>query len=40
VERVAAASGFASPFHFNRVFRARYGTPPGAYRTTGPMVGA
>lgn len=32
VERVAAASGFASPFHFNRVFRARYGTPPGAYR--------
>lgn len=39
VERVAAASGFASPFHFNRVFRARYGTPPGAYRATGPMVG-
>ncbi|WP_280864715.1 helix-turn-helix domain-containing protein [Streptomyces sp. SAI-127] len=39
VERVAAASGFASPFHFNRVFRARYGTPPGAYRTTVPMVG-
>jgi len=39
VERVAAASGFASPFHFNRVFRARYGTPPGAYRSTGPMVG-
>ncbi|MFD8232476.1 helix-turn-helix domain-containing protein [Streptomyces sp. NPDC059696] len=32
VERVAAASGFASPFHFNRVFRARYGEPPGAYR--------
>ncbi|GAB2872345.1 hypothetical protein GCM10027074_45050 [Streptomyces deserti] len=32
VERVAAASGFASPFHFNRAFRARYGTPPGAYR--------
>ncbi|WP_406171225.1 helix-turn-helix domain-containing protein [Streptomyces canus] len=39
VERVAAASGFASPFHFNRVFRARYGTPPGVYRTAGPMVG-
>jgi len=37
VERVAAASGFASPFHFNRVFRARYGVPPGAYRA-GPMV--
>ncbi|WP_432118175.1 helix-turn-helix domain-containing protein [Streptomyces sp. bgisy032] len=33
VERVAAASGFASPFHFNRVFRERYGAPPGAYRT-------
>ncbi|MFI0538195.1 helix-turn-helix domain-containing protein [Streptomyces sp. WSLK1-3] len=39
VERVAAASGFASPFHFNRVFRDRYGTPPGAYRAAGPMVG-
>ncbi|MFE3850124.1 helix-turn-helix domain-containing protein [Streptomyces griseorubiginosus] len=36
VERVAAASGFASPFHFNRVFRERYGTPPGAYRAAGP----
>ncbi|UXY18052.1 helix-turn-helix domain-containing protein [Streptomyces cynarae] len=32
VERVAAASGFGSPFHFNRLFRRRYGTPPGAYR--------
>ncbi|MEU9875675.1 helix-turn-helix domain-containing protein [Streptomyces phaeochromogenes] len=32
VERVAAASGFGSPFHFNRVFRQRYGAPPGAYR--------
>ncbi|MEV0225667.1 helix-turn-helix domain-containing protein [Streptomyces sp. NPDC050704] len=32
VERVAAASGFASPFHFNRVFRQRYGAPPGVYR--------
>ncbi|MFC8143363.1 helix-turn-helix domain-containing protein [Streptomyces paradoxus] len=32
-ERVAAASGFASPFHFNRAFRERYGAPPGAYRT-------
>jgi AraC family transcriptional regulator of arabinose operon len=39
VERVAAASGFASPFHFNRVFRERYGMPPGAYRASGPMVG-
>lgn len=39
VERVAAASGFASPFHFNRVFRDRYGTPPGVYRAVGPMVG-
>ena len=33
VERVAAASGFTSPFHFNRAFRERYGAPPGAYRT-------
>jgi AraC family transcriptional regulator of arabinose operon len=33
VERVAAASGFSSPFHFNRLFRRRYGTPPGAYRS-------
>ncbi|MER5665877.1 helix-turn-helix transcriptional regulator, partial [Streptomyces mirabilis] len=32
VERVAAASGFTSAFHFSRVFRQRYGTPPGAYR--------
>ncbi|QOV40581.1 helix-turn-helix domain-containing protein [Streptomyces ferrugineus] len=39
VERVAAASGFASPYHFNRVFRERYGTPPGTYRSVGPMVG-
>ncbi|MFJ4523367.1 hypothetical protein ACIP4Y_20815 [Streptomyces sp. NPDC088810] len=30
VLRVAAASGF--PSHFSRVFRARYGVPPGAYR--------
>lgn len=39
VERVAAASGFVSPFHFNRVFRERYGMPPGAYRARGSMVG-
>jgi AraC family transcriptional regulator, arabinose operon regulatory protein len=32
VARVAAASGFASPFHFSRLFRRRYGVPPGAYR--------
>jgi AraC family transcriptional regulator of arabinose operon len=34
VDRVATASGFASPFHFNRVFRERYGMPPGAYRAS------
>lgn len=38
VERVAAASGFASPCHFNRVFRERYGLPPGAYRSNGPTI--
>ncbi|PBC59675.1 hypothetical protein BKI49_33445 [Streptomyces sp. Tue6028] len=32
VGRVAATSGFTSAFHFNRVFRQRYGMPPGAYR--------
>ncbi len=31
-ERVAAASGFASAFHFSRAFRERYGVPPGEYR--------
>ncbi|MGW2382320.1 helix-turn-helix domain-containing protein [Streptomyces sp. NPDC001658] len=39
VERIAAASGFASPFHFNRVFREHHGLPPGAYRTHCSMVG-
>ncbi|MFC8343032.1 helix-turn-helix domain-containing protein [Streptomyces sp. NPDC057280] len=38
VERVATASGFVSPFHFHRVFRERFGMPPGAYRSRGPMV--
>ncbi|MBQ0851697.1 helix-turn-helix domain-containing protein [Streptomyces sp. BH-SS-21] len=32
VERIAVAAGFTSPFHFSRVFRQRYGAPPGAYR--------
>jgi AraC family transcriptional regulator of arabinose operon len=40
VERVAAASGFVSPCHFSRVFRERYGAPPGAYRARASMVGA
>ncbi|MEV5608282.1 helix-turn-helix domain-containing protein [Streptomyces sp. NPDC052225] len=34
VDRVAAASGFASPFHFSRAFRTRYGMPPATYRRT------
>lgn len=32
VGRVAAVSGFASPFHFSRVFRREYGIPPREYR--------
>jgi AraC family transcriptional regulator of arabinose operon len=32
VDRVASACGFASAFHFSRLFRARFGVPPGAYR--------
>lgn len=33
VEAIATASGFASPFHFSRVFRDRFGAPPAGYRT-------
>ncbi|MCX4648893.1 MULTISPECIES: helix-turn-helix domain-containing protein [unclassified Streptomyces] len=33
VAQVAAASGFAGPFHFSHAFRGRYGTPPKAYRS-------
>jgi AraC-like DNA-binding protein len=29
---IGARWGFASPAHFNRVFREAYGLPPGAYR--------
>ncbi|WP_020575241.1 helix-turn-helix domain-containing protein [Actinopolymorpha alba] len=29
---VAASAGFGSAFHFSRIFRARFGVPPGAYR--------
>lgn len=32
VERVAAAAGFSGPSHFSRLFRARFGAPPGAFR--------
>ncbi|MEV4217466.1 AraC family transcriptional regulator [Nonomuraea sp. NPDC049725] len=32
VGRVAAASGFVSPFHFSRAFRREHGVPPRAYR--------
>lgn len=31
VKDVAAACGFASPFHFSRVYRARFGHPPSAH---------
>ncbi|MFD2079537.1 AraC family transcriptional regulator [Actinopolymorpha cephalotaxi] len=34
VGSVAAASGFVSAFHFSRVFRERFGVPPGDYRQT------
>jgi AraC family transcriptional regulator of arabinose operon len=33
VASVAVASGFASPFHFSRLFRDRFGVPPTSYRT-------
>lgn len=39
VHRIAAASGFVSSHHFHRVFRERFGMPPGAYRSGAPMVG-
>jgi AraC family transcriptional regulator of arabinose operon len=32
VGRVARAAGFASPFHFSRAFRSRYGIAPSGYR--------
>ncbi|MGP3769220.1 helix-turn-helix domain-containing protein [Streptomyces sp. SDT5-1] len=33
IAQVARASGFASPFHFSRAFRERFGVPPSAYRS-------
>lgn len=36
VAQVARASGFASPFHFSRSFRAHFALAPTAYRTTQP----
>ncbi|MGH7020188.1 MAG: helix-turn-helix transcriptional regulator, partial [Brevundimonas sp.] len=35
VAQVAYAVGFASLSHFSRLFKARFGTPPTAYRRTG-----
>ncbi|AJE81348.1 arabinose operon regulatory protein [Streptomyces albus] len=32
IGQVAAASGFVSPFHFSRAFRAHYGVPPRQFR--------
>ncbi len=35
LERVARAAGFCDAFHLSKVFRARYGTPPGRMRSHG-----
>lgn len=35
VTQVAHAAGFASPFHFSRVFAAEWGTAPSRYRAAG-----
>ncbi|MHB9756396.1 helix-turn-helix domain-containing protein [Streptomyces sp. BYX5S] len=32
IGQIARASGFASPFHFSRAFRERFGVPPSVYR--------
>ncbi|MGW0227306.1 helix-turn-helix domain-containing protein [Actinopolymorpha singaporensis] len=40
VGSVAAASGFVSAFHFSRVFRERFGVPPGGYRQNSRAVGS
>lgn len=32
IGQVARSSGFASPFHFSRAFRERFGVPPSVYR--------
>ncbi|WP_336214289.1 helix-turn-helix transcriptional regulator [Nonomuraea sp. LPB2021202275-12-8] len=39
IGRVAAASGFVSPFHFSRAFRREYGVPPRDYRARGRIGG-
>ncbi|WP_306321948.1 MULTISPECIES: helix-turn-helix domain-containing protein [unclassified Streptomyces] len=36
VGQIARASGFASPFHFSRAFRERFGVPPTVYRGGDP----
>jgi AraC family transcriptional regulator, arabinose operon regulatory protein len=36
VGEVARASGFVSPYHFSRSFRAEFGLPPTTYRRQGP----
>ena len=33
--QIAYATGFSSPSHFSRAFRAAHGAPPGAWRTSG-----
>ncbi|MFI6484244.1 helix-turn-helix domain-containing protein [Nonomuraea sp. NPDC050663] len=34
IGQVATASGFASPFHFSRIFSREFGVPPRSYRAT------
>ncbi|MDN5726867.1 MAG: helix-turn-helix transcriptional regulator, partial [Propionibacteriales bacterium] len=37
ISDVAAAHGFANPYHFSRRFAHTYGSPPHAFRTREPL---